>query len=38
VAPDDFYEHTDERIGGSIRKKDEIDTERVTVSKRYRAR
>ncbi len=37
VAPDGFHDHTDEGICGSVGKKDEIETERVTVSKRYRA-
>jgi hypothetical protein len=38
VLADGFDDHTDERIRGSVGKKDEIETERVTVSKRYRAR
>jgi phosphohistidine phosphatase SixA len=38
VAPDGFHEHTDERIRGGVGEKDEIETERVTVSERYRAR
>jgi hypothetical protein len=37
VAPDGFHGYADEGICGSVGKKDEIETERVTVSKRYRA-
>jgi len=37
VATDGFDERADERIGGSVHSKDEIDAERVTVRKRYRA-
>jgi hypothetical protein len=38
MLPDGFHDYTDERIRGSVRKKDEIETKRVTVSERYRAR
>lgn len=38
MPPDGFHEHTDERIRGRVREKDEIEAERVTVSERNRAR
>jgi hypothetical protein len=37
VTADGFHDDTDERIRGSVGEKDEIETERVTVSERYRA-
>jgi hypothetical protein len=38
AAADGFDDDADERVGGGVGEKDEIDTERVTVSERYRAR
>jgi hypothetical protein len=37
VAPDGFRDYPDERVGGSVGKKDEIETKGVTASKRNRA-
>ena len=37
VLPDGFRDYPDERIRGSVGKKDEIETKRVTASKRNRA-
>jgi len=38
APPDCFHDYTDEGIRCSVRKKDEIEAERVTVSKGYWAR
>ena len=38
VAADGFHDEADDGIRGSVGKKDEIDTERVAVGERYRAR
>lgn len=38
VAADGFHDYADERVRGSVGEKDEIETERVTVSEGYRAR
>ena len=37
VPPDSFRDYSDQRVGGSVGKKDEIETEGVTASKRNRA-